>query len=152
MGLILKFLIGSPKGVMDALSEYDYAKLDRLIEKEADFSLHLEPRDLQTLSDCAASFTCRLLKPFREALVCCLDEADRGYFLVDDDWVEAIAAIDCGQSKALAAKWFERMAEDYPDEQIGGPTPEAAAAVAKLVELCQYAVQYARAVIHIWMA
>jgi len=152
MGLTLKFLAGAPKGVLDAISEYDYAKLDRLTEKEADFSLHLQPKDLQTLSDCAASFTSRFLKPFRTALVCYLDEEDRGYFLVNDDWVEAVAAIDRGRSKALAGKWFEKMAEDYPDEGIGKPSAEAEAAVAKLIELCQYAVQQSKPVIHIWMA
>jgi len=152
MGLTLKFLVGAPKGVLDALSECDYTKLDRLTEREADFSLHLQPRDLQTLSDCAASFTRRYLKPFRTALACYLDEPDRGYFLVNDDWVEAMAAIDRDQAKALAAKWVEKMAENYPDEEIGKPSREAEAAVAKLIELCQYAVRGEKPVIHIWMA
>jgi len=71
---------------------------------------------------------------------------------VNDDWVEAIAAIDRGQSSALAARWFEKMAQDYPDERIGKPPAEAEAAVAQLIGLCQYAVRHEKPVIHIWMA
>ena len=59
----------------------------------ADFSLHLQPKDLQTLSDCAAQYTSQPLKPFRGALACYLDEADRGYFLVNDNWVDAMVTL-----------------------------------------------------------
>ncbi len=68
---------------------------------------------------------------------------------MSDDWTEAITAIDRGQSKALAARWFEKMAENYPDEELGRPSAEAAA---RLIELCGYAVQHGKLVIHIWMA
>ena len=152
MGISLEFLVGAPKGILDALADADYEKLDGLIEKEADFSLHLQPRDLQTLFDCAAQYTSKFLKPFRSALVCYLDEADRGYFLVHDDWVDAMGTVDIRKAKELAAKWFEQMAADYPDEQLGSPTAEAETAVYKLIELCKYAVQYGKPVIHIWTA
>lgn len=150
MGLSLQFLIGSPKEMLDALSECNYVGLNRLTEKKADFSLHLQPRDLQMLSDCAASYAVQPLKPFRTALTCYLDEADRGYFLVHNDWVDAMATIDIGGYKELAAKWFEQMAENYPNEQIGEPSAAAEKAVYELIELCKYAVQFEKPVIHIW--
>lgn len=152
MGLSLEFLIGPPKEMLDALTECDYVELDRLTEKKADFSLHLQPRDLQMLSDCAASHTGQPLKPFRGALICYLDEADRGYFLVHDDWVDAMATIDVKEHKMIAAKWFEKMAENYPDEQIGKPSAAAENAVRALIELCKHAVQFEKPVIHIWSA
>lgn len=152
MGLVLQFLVGDPKGILNALSAADYEKLSGLTEERADFSLHLQPKDLQTLSDCAAQYAGQLLKPLRSALVCYLDEADRGYFLVDDDWVDAMAAIDIGKSKELAAKWFEQMAVNYPNEQLGSPTAEAETAVYELIKLCKYAVQSAKPLIHIWVA
>lgn len=152
MGLTLKFLIGPPEEILEALSECDYEKLTCLTEKEADFSLHLQPQDLQTLSYCAASYTKRFLKPFRGALSCYLDEPDRGYFLVHDDWVKALAAINTKDAKIIAAKWFEQMAKDYPNESIGRPTAAAEKAVYDLIALCQYAVRSAKPVIHIWAA
>ena len=152
MGLSLQFLVGEPKGLLDALSVADYEKLNSLTEKMADFSLHLQPRDLQTLSDCAAQYASQFLKPFRSALVCYLDEVDRGYFVVNDDWVDAMATIDIGKSKELAAKWFEQMALNYPNEQIGNPTADAETAVCELIKLCKYAVQFAKPLIHIWVA
>lgn len=152
MGLSLQFLVGSASEILDALSDVNFDKLDDLIEKEADFSLHLQPKDLQTLSDCAAQYTKQLLKPFRSVLVCYLDEVDRGYFLVQNDWVDAMATIDICKTKEITAKWFEQMALNYPDEQIGNPTDEAETAVYKLIELCKYAVQFEKPVIHIWIA
>ena len=152
MGLSLEFLIGPPKEMLDALTECDYAELDRLTEKKADFSFHLQPRDLQMLSDCAASYAGRPLKPFRSALTCYFDEADRGYFLVHDDWVDAMATIDAKEHKMIAAKWFEKMAKNYPNEQIGKPSEAAENAVRALIELCKHAVQFEKPVIHIWSA
>ena len=150
MGLSLQFLIGPPKEMLDALSAYDYAKLDQLTEKKADFSLHLQPMDLQTLSDCAADYASQPLKPFRTALTCYLDEPDCGFFLVGSDWADAIAAIDISKSNDITAAWFAKMAENYPDEQIGGPSAAAEKAVHDLIELCQYGLQFQKPVIHIW--
>lgn len=152
MGLSLQFLIGAPKEMLDALSECDYDKIDLLTEMKADFSLHLQPRDLQTLSDCAAKFTKKSLKPFRTALVCYFDEADRGYFIIDDDWVSAMATVDTHKSKTITAKWFKQMAELYPNEQIGEPNPDAETAVCDLIKLCKHAALYRKPVIHIWAA
>lgn len=152
MGISLRFLVGAPKEILNALADINYDKLDSLIEKEADFSLHLQSKDLQIFSDCAAQYTNQFLKPFRSALVCYLDEVDRGYFLVHDDWVDAMATIDILKAKELTAKWFEQMAINYPDEQIGSPTVEAETAVYKLIELCKYAVQHGKPIIHIWTA
>ena len=84
--------------------------------------------------------------------MCYLDEVDRGYFVVNDDWVDAMATIDIGKSKELAAKWFEQMALNYPNEQIGNPTADAETAVCELIKLCKYAVQFAKPLIHIWVA
>lgn len=152
MGLNLKYLIGPPKEMLDALSECDYSKLSCLIEKEADFSLHLQPKDLQMLSDCATQYTSQFLKPFREALVCYFDEVDRGFFLVNDDWVNAIATINISDIKGLTVKWFEQMSKNYPNEHIGQPTAAAEKAVYELISLCKYAIQFEKPVIHIWIA
>lgn len=152
MGLTLYFLVGPPKEILDALSDCDYAKLSRLTEKGADFSLHLQPKDLQTLSDCAAQYSSQPLKPFRAALVCYFDEADRGYFLVEDEWVNTIATIDISNAQELTERWFEQLAKNYPSEDIGQPTAASEKAVRDLILLCKYAVQFERPVIHIWMA
>ena len=60
MGLSLIFCAGSQaedtKGMLEALEAADYQALNQRMARKADFSLHLFPRDLQTLSECAAAF------------------------------------------------------------------------------------------------
>ena len=152
MGLSLKFVTGPAREILEALEACDFDEVERLTEKEADFSFHLEPRDLQTLSECAAPYTSLPIGTFRDALVCYLDEADCGFFIVGDSWVDAMATVGIDNARELAVKWFEKLAENYPDEQIGAPPAEAEQAVRDLIELCRYAVKHTKPVMHIWTA
>lgn len=98
MGLSLIFCAGAdaeaPKKILKALETVDYEALEPLIARKADFSLHLIPRDLELLSQCAAPFSARKEAPFRAGLTCYLDEADRGLFIVSEEWEQYMAAID----------------------------------------------------------
>ena len=69
--------------MLEALEAADYQALNQRMARKADFSLHLLPRDLQTLSECAAAFSSREAAPFREGLTCYFDAEDRGL----ESWV-----------------------------------------------------------------
>ncbi len=150
MGLLLEFLAGPPDKMLEAFSKSDYDVLERLIEKRADFSLHLYPNDLETLFDCAADYVSGVLKPFRASLTCCLDDKEQGFFTVNGDWVDSIASVGLDKSDEIAEKWFEKMRKNYPEESIGAPSPEARKAVRDMLELCKYASKFKKSVIHIW--
>ncbi|WP_251318116.1 hypothetical protein [Flintibacter muris] len=150
MGLSLIFCAGAdaeaPKKILKALETVDYEALEPLIARKADFSLHLIPRDLELLSQCAAPFSARKEAPFRAGLTCYLDEADRGLFIVSEEWEQYMAAIDPAKAKALTETWFQAMGPEAVS-----PSPDAVAAVEDLIALCQYAGQTGNPVLHMWM-
>lgn len=138
--------------IVTAIAQTEFREFRRCIEKQPDFSLHLQPKDLQLLFDCANHFTNQLLIEFESALTYYLDEVDRGFFIVHPSWVNAMAAIDCNHFHKLALKWFKEMKKQYPNEQMGQPTIEAEKAIADLIELCRYAVQFEKMVLYVWIA
>ena len=150
MGLSLIFCAGGQsedtKKMLEALEAADYQALNQRMARKADFSLHLLPRDLQTLSECAAAFSPQKPVPFREGLTCYFDAEDRGFFIVSEEWEKYFAAIEIKDAAPLAEAWYQAMGlkESLP--------PEAIAAVKDLIELCQYAGQTGHPVIHIWIA
>ena len=154
MGLSFIFCAGSQtddtKNMLDALEAADYQTLNQRMARKADFSLHLIPRDLQTLSECATAFSSHKAVPFREGLTCYFDAEDRGFFIVSEEWEQFIAAIDPQKANALTEAWFQAM-RAY-DPEVKSPPPEAVAAVKDLIELCQYAGQTGKPVVHIWTA
>lgn len=150
MGLSLIFCAGGQaedtKKMLEALEAADYQALNQRMARKADFSLHLLPRDLQTLSECAAAFSSREAAPFREGLTCYFDAEDRGFFIVSEVWEQYIAAVEAKDAKPLAEAWYQAMGLK---ESL---LPEAIAAVKDLIELCQYAGQTGNPVVHIWAA
>ena len=154
MGLSLIFCAGSQaddtKKMLDALETADYQALNQRMARKADFSLHLVPRDLQTLSECAAVFSSRKAVPFREGLTCYFDAEDRGFFIVSEEWEQYMAGIDPQKANALAEAWFQAM-RAY-DPEVKSPSSEAVAAVKDLINLCQFAGQTGNPVVHIWTA
>lgn len=155
MGLSLIFGAGKTaddtKKMLDALEAADYQSLDKLMAQKSDFSLHLVPRDLQTLSECAAVFSSAQTAPFREGLTCYFDAEDRGFFIVSEEWEEYIASIDPKNAKPLAEAWFQAMETNY-QESVGKPTPASVTAIEDLLALCKYARQTGNPVVHIWIA
>lgn len=56
MGLTLSFIMGSSAMILNALQSDDYDLFYNEIDEEADFSLQLQPKDIETLSVCASEF------------------------------------------------------------------------------------------------
>lgn len=150
MGLSLIFCAGEQaedtKKMLEALETADYQALNQRMARKADFSLHLRPKDLQTLSECAAAFSSQTAAPFREGLTCYFDAEDRGFFIVSEEWEKYFAAVKIKDAKPLAEAWYQAIGlkDSLP--------PEAIAAVKDLIELCQYAGHTGNPVVHIWVA
>ena len=65
MGLTLEFLIGDEDRLIEAVNDLDFDLLDSSVTDRADFTLHIEPRDLDTLSEVSSTLSAaRNFNPF----------------------------------------------------------------------------------------
>ena len=149
MGLTLSFVTGSSTIILDALKSDDYDLFYDNIIKEADFSLHLSPRDLQILSLCAAEFNAKSPLNLREQMAPLIDQNDKGLFSIEEKWVYYMSAVPLEQSKVLCNRWFEEMNEKYPKEKIV-LTEEANKAVEDLISICQFCIDNKKELLHYW--
>jgi hypothetical protein len=153
MGLTLEFLVGDVEKMAEAIRECDYDLLDdpECVSLRADFSLHLEPRDLNYLSQQLAEFGGRAPMDLRSHLSVRVDEEDRGLLLVDRDWVSYVAAVPDSAPSAIADRWAAAMRQQYDDPELL-PTDAMVASVSALVALCKTAHQHNVQVAHLWIA
>jgi hypothetical protein len=153
MGLTLEFLVGDAEKMAEAMRECDYELFDdpECVSLRADFSLHLEPRDLNSLSHQLAEFVGQAPMELRPHLSVCVDEVDRGLLLVGREWVSYVAAVPDSAPFAIADRWAASMRQQYDDPEIL-PTDAMVASVSALVALCKTARQHDLQVVHVWMA
>ena len=145
VGLSLEFYAGDAYaiGADFAEVEFDGLRDGRRARAYADFSLHLAPGDLDSLSAALGA------PPLRDSLaseVGAFDCGGGGANLVSPGWVRAVAAADDGAAPQLAAAWFRRLG----DGAAPAVTPDAARAVGELIRLCQLAVREDVQVVHAW--
>lgn len=151
MGLTLEFLVGNDKAIIKASKkDIDLFEKPGCIIKKADFSLHLAPKDLNTLSVAASKFNSLKSITFREYLILIVDEIDHGLFRVADQWIKYFSEVPANNLDQLVEEWFELMKREYPKETIE-LTPEALGAVKNLYELCKYALSERKSVFHFWL-
>ncbi|MEN8241006.1 MAG: hypothetical protein ABFS17_03715 [Chloroflexota bacterium] len=151
MGLTLEFFVGDVDAITNAIKYADLMRLDDplVVEKKADFSLHLNPNDLNLLSLEVGIITREdplLLRPYLSIII---DENDYGLLTVERKWIEYVAQIPSNQSEQLLTNWFTEMAKDYNDPDII-ETDQGLKAIRDLVELCNYAIAADCQVVHYW--
>lgn len=153
MGLTLEFYVGDPEVIGPAVAEADFDLLYKsdVVKKRADFSLHIQPKDLDTLSLQVADMLGQSPVLLQESLGDAIggDESDHGAFLVASEWVSQVAGLQSSVSVELTKRWISEMARIYEDEQIV-VTPEAEEAVSSLILLCRFAAETDTPVIHSW--
>jgi hypothetical protein len=153
MGLTLEFYIGDPAVIGRAVMDGDFDTLDdpRVVHARADLSLHIQPKDIDTLSSEAAGLLQREPVLLRESLGDAIggDERDHGAFLVAPEWLSQFAALQPETLAELTRRWMATMAQQYNDPGIH-VTPEAEAAVLALTNLCRRATESATPVVHAW--
>jgi len=154
MGLTLQFFIGQREPIIDAVKAFDFDYLERLAaeNKMADFSLHLEPNDLNFLVICATQL--KNLDEFglRECLdmtVPYFDSEDGGAYLVDRAIIGLFSQFSENEAAELATNWFEWMAAGHQvDLEVNNDAIEA---VGKLIAICKEAQECDLDLVHSWL-
>lgn len=150
VGLNLCFGTGDADRLVALAREDPDAYLDELeAGLAADFSLHLEPADLDRLSTAVGRVAGHAERPLRPSLDVLVDTADGGLLAVADEWVEYAARADPGRAGEVAEAWFEAMRRDHGEADLS-VTPEATGAVRDLLELCAAAAGRGTPVLHWW--
>ena len=151
MGITLEFRISDPKTVARLVRDVDYDGLDALEGARADFSLHLEPHDLDLLSQELGIASGQSPQDLRPHLSILVDEEDRGVLGVSKEWVAYAARVPVGRVADVSRKWAERMQAHHDDAEIG-ETEEMRQAVTDLLTLCATASRLSQSVVHFWLA
>jgi hypothetical protein len=149
MGLTLEFLLGNDEKIVEAITEFDLDKLDENVTQRADFSLHLTPNDLNTLSLSASKFNQKKPISLREFLEVIVNEEDYGLFKINHDWVSYFAELDRTTLNDLSKDWFFEMQKQYPKEKLV-LTDDNIKAVNDLRELCNLALMQEKNLFHLW--
>lgn len=145
MGQSLEFYAGDAAaiGADFAALEFDELRDGTRARAYADFSLHLAPDDLETLS---AVLGAPSLIDSLGAEVGTFDDGGGSASLVSSEWVGAVAGADDRSAAGLAAAWFRQLG----DGTAPAVTPEAVQAVSALIRLCRLAVRECVQVVHAW--
>ena len=151
MGLSLVFLIGKERKIIRAIKKLDYSILDNPISvhKEADFSFHLQPKDLNELSKAIGNNTNQTpleLRPFLKVLI---DEIDHGLLSVDPVWVKYASKVEPSNILPIVTMWETNLSTIYTNETIIFDDA-IQKSVLDLVELCKYSLDKRLRVLHLW--
>jgi hypothetical protein len=153
MGLTLEFYMGDPDAIGPAVEQFDFDALyeSGIVKARADLSVHIQPKDLDTLSIEAAGLVGQRAVLLQESLITAIggDETDHGAFIVSSDWVSQIGSLQPSTAQELTKRWIASMALQYDDPEIR-VTPAAEEAVFALISLCRYATETSTPVIHAW--
>jgi hypothetical protein len=151
MGLSLEFLIGNDKKIVKAAKrlDFDLFEEENCVLRKADFSLHIEPRDLDTLSIAVAKYINSEEMILHDYLDLVIDKSDHGLFTVHNLWVKYFSELDQSSVKKVTGTWFQEMQKQYKDEGIE-ITDEGIKAVNDLVVLCKDAIKEGSTVFHFW--
>ncbi len=152
MGLSLEFYAGDAATIgadFNAI-EFDGIRDGTRAKAYADFSLHLSPADLDTLSEVIAERVGGSTRLLNDCLVRSVGGTpnESGADVVDPAWVRMVARADEKAAPELAAAWIQRVGAVYGEEFA--VTPEAVRAVRELVRLCRLATQEGLEVVHTW--
>lgn len=153
MGLTLQFVIGSKIAIIDAVQNADYEFLAELetANKMADFSLHLEPKDLDLLVNAASELKSKKKIGLREHLDTkefYYDSEEEGVFLVDPIIAALFAEFGYDEAPLLTKIWFEKMAIAH-NEAID-VNDGAIEAVERLVFISKEVQNTGENLMHVW--
>jgi hypothetical protein len=153
MGLTLKFLAGDEHVLTEVFRgeewyKYDVTNPDAVLA-EADFSLHLQPRDLNFLSIEVGGITGAEPMDLRSHLSLGVDEKHRGLLRVSKAWVAYFAAVSEDSGPILAERWATKLRDFYQQPRIV-VTDSMIRAINDLIVLCKQALPEQVPVVHVW--
>lgn len=150
MGLSLEFYAGNREQIINAVQECDLDLLDEpgVTAGFADFSLHVEPRDLDLLSRAIGVVENRNALELGNFLNGVVDEDGYGALEVGRDWVRYVATTESLNIDAIVRGWSQSMSALHGASIA--PNDSMRRALSDLVSLCRLAVKTDAAVVHIW--
>ena len=156
MGLTLSFYVGDANKIVSAVNEVDFEYLDSFEEgcSAAEFSLHLQPKDLGYLSMAFGNVMVTEPVLLRECLVFeppMSDNSDRGAYKVGPTWVSFVNSLPDSKVLEVCQKWVDIMNKEYPEENII-LNEDMFSAVKALVNVCRTACKESKSVVHVWFA
>ncbi len=151
MGITLEFFAGDEQRLLKAFQESDLDAFDdpSVAVVKADISLHILPKDLDTLSLVFATFNSQPPIDLRSHLTVLADSDEAGILGVDTQWIAYVAAVPADRVAAISEAWAARMRDEYndPDTQA---TEAMNKSVADLICLCKTACNGNLSVVHTW--
>ena len=151
MGITLEFYAGDGQRLAKAFQESDLDAFDdpSIAVAKADLSLHILPKDLNTLSIVFANFNSKAPIDLRSHLTVLADEDGAGMLSVDNQWVAYAAAVPVDKATEISKAWAARMRDEYNDLQTQA-TEAMTESVADLIRLCKTARDGRLSVVHTW--
>jgi hypothetical protein len=151
MGLALEFYLGDPDAIANAVADIDPERLDdpNIVTHSADLSLHINPADLDLLSESIGRVTAQKPQGLHPSLEPVVDEEGYGALLVAPDWACYVAALQSEQVPEVAELWASAMRFKHGDPDIVA-TSEMYNAIDRLADLCRYATKTDGKVVHVW--
>lgn len=153
MGLTLQFAVGDKQQIIDAVKRFDFDFLDQLESenKMADFSLHIEPNDLNFLVGSAAELINIGEFGLRECLDTTkfyFDSEEGGAYFVDTTIIHLFSRFNENDARNITHKWFQKMTAEY--EQDTPVNDDAIQAVEALIAISKDAQEQNLDLVHIW--
>ena len=150
MSVSFEFYIGDYETIKTALIECDLDRLDEpnVVSGKADFSLHLEPNDLDLLSLAMGKLSGCEPMNLRTNLVSIHDESDHGLFEVKREWIDYVSAVTEDQISDLALAWVSAASSAHVE--TFEPNDDIEFAVGQLIVLCHTAKRNSDRVLHFW--
>ena len=151
MGLSLEFYLGDSEAITRAVADIEPSRLDdpAIVSRSADLSLHIDPADLDLLSESIGRVTAQNPRRLRPELEPVVGEQDYGALLVAQDWVEYVAVLQHDQVNEVAGHWARAMRDKHDDPGIVA-TEDVRNAIDRLVDLCHCALTSGGKVVHVW--
>jgi hypothetical protein len=147
---LIRFYAGPSRDLGKAFGDYDLERLGSLARAQADFSMNLQPFDIDLLSKLAYQLQGKPpIRAFGEAQAGCVGDNNAGSaYLLSTEWVATLAGFPRERLDELTETWMRAVAEEW--KKAAPVTPEIAQAVRDLIALCQTARQDRLDVVLAW--
>lgn len=153
MGMLIHFYAGDPAKIGAAFTNNDFEALrdPSIILASAEFSLHINPEDLEMLSE-EASQIAGLKEPlgYYDSLEQNVggDSEGSSADAMTEKWIQLFASFSDDQAPQIGSAWMKAASNEYgKDFEV---TDEVIQAISELIVVCRTALSHNTAVVNTW--